>query len=201
MEVLARTDRCPWIHYTTVYKVFAKWADDESLWQAFIASVAHLAAEKHLDTSVLHGDGTNTVAKKGAMELDMRGTSIRSSTLPSMRCGCGSNGPLRGRTNASGCCSVLNASSSGCVFHGILPFIPQQSCHLIHSKVATPPGAKAPFLIGAQRRGIFSKYPAVILVVKSCSPRTSSAAVAMVGHGMTLNNAGLSDTGTKGTGA
>ncbi len=25
----------------------------------------------------------------------------------------GSNGPLRGRTNASGCCSVLNASSSG----------------------------------------------------------------------------------------
>src|SRR4051812_45236959 len=48
----------PAIHDTTVYKVFAKWADDGSLWQAFIASVAHLAAEKHLDTSVLHGDGT-----------------------------------------------------------------------------------------------------------------------------------------------
>ncbi len=57
----------PVIHYTTVYKVFAKWADDGSLWQAFIASVRHLAAEKQLDTSVLHGDGTNTVAKKGAM--------------------------------------------------------------------------------------------------------------------------------------
>src|SRR4030095_4430817 len=27
------------IHYTTVYKVFAKWADDGSLWQAFVASV------------------------------------------------------------------------------------------------------------------------------------------------------------------
>src|SRR5213592_4421536 len=54
----------PAIHYTTVYKVFAKWADDGSLWQAFIASVRHLAAEKRLDTSVLHGDGTNTVAKK-----------------------------------------------------------------------------------------------------------------------------------------
>src|SRR3989441_449641 len=66
----------PAIHYTTVYKVFAKWADDGSLWQAFVASVRHLAAEQHLDTSVLHGDGTNTVAKKGAMELDMRGTSI-----------------------------------------------------------------------------------------------------------------------------
>ena len=42
----------PAIHYTTVYRVFAKWADDGSLWQACIASVAHLAAEKHLDTSV-----------------------------------------------------------------------------------------------------------------------------------------------------
>ena len=38
----------PAIHYTTVYKVFAKWADDGSLWQAFVASVRHLAAEKQL---------------------------------------------------------------------------------------------------------------------------------------------------------
>ena len=45
----------------------AKWADDGSLWQAFIASVAHLAAEKQLDLRVLHGDGTNTVAKKGCV--------------------------------------------------------------------------------------------------------------------------------------
>jgi transposase len=65
------------IHYTTVYKAFAKWADDGSLWQAFIASVRHLAAEKHLDTRVLHGDGTNTVAKKGAMGLGTRVTSTR----------------------------------------------------------------------------------------------------------------------------
>jgi hypothetical protein len=57
----------PAIHYTTVYKVFAKWADDGSLWQAFIASVRHLADQKYLDLSVLHGDGTNTVAKKGGM--------------------------------------------------------------------------------------------------------------------------------------
>src|SRR6059058_5239223 len=33
----------PAIHYTTVYKVFAKRADDGSLWQTFVASVAHLA--------------------------------------------------------------------------------------------------------------------------------------------------------------
>ena len=67
----------PAIHDTTVYRIFAKWANDGSLWQAGIASVAHLAAEKHLDTSVLYGDGTNTVAKKEAMGLDMRDTSIR----------------------------------------------------------------------------------------------------------------------------
>src|SRR5208283_5008688 len=53
------------IHYTTVYKVFAKWSDDGSLDQAFIASVRHLAEQNHLDLSVLHGDGSNTVAKKG----------------------------------------------------------------------------------------------------------------------------------------
>ena len=67
----------PAIHYTTVYRVFAKWADDGSLWQAFIASVRHLAAEKQLDTRVLHGDGTNTVAKKGAMALATRATNIK----------------------------------------------------------------------------------------------------------------------------
>ena len=53
------------IHYTTIYRVFAKWSDDGSLDQAFIASVRLLAAHGHLDLNVLHGDGTNTVAKKG----------------------------------------------------------------------------------------------------------------------------------------
>ena len=67
----------PVIHYTTIYKVFAKWADDGSLWQAFVASVRHLATEKHLDLSVLHGDGTNTVAKKGAMALATQATNTR----------------------------------------------------------------------------------------------------------------------------
>ena len=72
------------IHDTTVYRALAKWADDGALWQAFVASVRHLAAEKHLDVSVLHGDGTNTVAKKGAMVLGIRGTNIRraSNTSP-----------------------------------------------------------------------------------------------------------------------
>jgi transposase len=76
-------DGKPAIHYTTVYKVFAKWADDGSLWQAFVASVRHLAAEKQLDLSVLHGDGTNTVAKKGGMALGSRGINTRRVTKSS----------------------------------------------------------------------------------------------------------------------
>jgi len=76
----------PAIHYTTVYKVFATWADDGPLWRAFMASVRHLAAEKHLDLRVLHGDGTNTVAKKGAMALASRGTNTGRArrSLPSL---------------------------------------------------------------------------------------------------------------------
>src|SRR6266702_4243475 len=57
------TDGKPAIHYTTVYKVFARWSDDGSLAQAFIASVRHLADHHQLDLRILHGDGTNTVAK------------------------------------------------------------------------------------------------------------------------------------------
>jgi transposase len=86
LPVPTDTQGNPAIHYTTVYKVFAKWADDGSLWQAFVASVRHLAAEKQLDLSVLHGDGTNTVAKKGAMALGSRGTNTRKArrSLPSL---------------------------------------------------------------------------------------------------------------------
>ena len=67
----------PAIHYTNVYRAFAKWAHDGSLEQAFIASVAHLSDEKKLDVRILHGNGTNTVAKKGAMASATRATSIK----------------------------------------------------------------------------------------------------------------------------
>jgi transposase len=67
----------PELHYTNVYRAFAKWADDGSLQQAFMASVGHLSDEKKLDVCVLHGDGTNTVAKKGEMASGIRATSTR----------------------------------------------------------------------------------------------------------------------------
>jgi hypothetical protein len=65
MPVPKASDGTALIHYTTIYKVFAKWAHDGSLEQAFIASVRHLAEQHHLDLNILHGDDTNTVAKKG----------------------------------------------------------------------------------------------------------------------------------------
>jgi transposase len=65
LPVLKASDGKAEIHYTTVYKVFARWSDDGSLEHAFIASVRHLADHHQLDLSILHGDGTNTVAKKG----------------------------------------------------------------------------------------------------------------------------------------
>src|SRR5918994_5847522 len=67
----------PAIHYSNVYRAFAKWADDGSLQQAFIASVGHLSDEKKLDLRVLHGDGTNTMAKKGAMGSATRAISTK----------------------------------------------------------------------------------------------------------------------------
>jgi hypothetical protein len=68
MEVLARAQGHQGhaaIHYTTVYKVFARRSGDGLLEDAFIASVGHLSDHNQLDLCVLHGDGTNTVAKKG----------------------------------------------------------------------------------------------------------------------------------------
>jgi hypothetical protein len=67
----------PELHYTNVYRAFATWSDDGSLQQAFTASVRHLSDEKKLDIRVLHGDGTNTVAKKGVMGLATRAISTR----------------------------------------------------------------------------------------------------------------------------
>jgi transposase len=93
------TTGTPEIHYTNIYRAFAKWADDGSLQQAFMASVAHLADEKKLDLRVLHGDGTNTVAKKGGMASGIQALNIRRarrlSPLPITRAVSSLHAPLR----------------------------------------------------------------------------------------------------------
>jgi hypothetical protein len=70
-------DGRPEIHYPGVFKLFARGCADSSLEQAFIASVEHLDEHQKRDLSLLHGDGSNTVAKKGAMKLVTVATSTR----------------------------------------------------------------------------------------------------------------------------
>ena len=65
------------LHYTGVFKLFARWAEDGSLERAFIASVKQLDEAHQLDLSLLHGDGSNTVAKKGGTELATAATNTR----------------------------------------------------------------------------------------------------------------------------
>jgi hypothetical protein len=65
------------LHYTGVFKLFARWAEDGSLERAFMASVKHLDEAKKLDLSLLHGDGSNTVAKKGATQSATAATNTR----------------------------------------------------------------------------------------------------------------------------
>ena len=65
------------LHDTGVFKLFARWAEDGSLERAFIASVKQLDQAHKLDLSLLHGDGSNTVAKKGGTRLATAATNIR----------------------------------------------------------------------------------------------------------------------------
>ena len=53
------------IHWSNVYKWHNRWSKDGSYEKLFEASVEHLLESDQLDTSCLHGDGSNTVAKKG----------------------------------------------------------------------------------------------------------------------------------------
>jgi transposase len=65
------------LHYTNVYKWHNRWAKNGSYQALFEASIIHLHQTEQLDTSVLHGDGSNTVAKKGAQASATPAISIR----------------------------------------------------------------------------------------------------------------------------
>ena len=54
------------LHDTNVYKWHNRWSKDGSYQTLFKASIIQLHHTDQLDTSVLHGDGSNTVVKKGA---------------------------------------------------------------------------------------------------------------------------------------
>lgn len=55
------------IHYTNIFRSFKYWNQHSCFDRIFEASVARLFKAKMLDLSIIHGDGTTTVAKKGAI--------------------------------------------------------------------------------------------------------------------------------------
>lgn len=65
------------LHWSNVYKWHNRWSKDGSYETLFEASVIHLLDTDQLDTNQLHGDGSNTVVKKGAMASVIRDTNIR----------------------------------------------------------------------------------------------------------------------------
>lgn len=79
------------IHPSNVHKWHVRWSTDGSYERLLEASVLHLRQTDQLDLSLLHGDASNTVAKKGEPAWATPATSTRPATRSS---------PLR-RTTAS----------------------------------------------------------------------------------------------------
>jgi len=65
------------VYWTTVYKRHHRWCHDGSYDRLFKHSVHLLNVFGKLDLSVLHGDGSNAIAKKGAKTLGTLATNTR----------------------------------------------------------------------------------------------------------------------------
>lgn len=65
------------IHWSNVYRWHNRWSKDGSYQNLFESSVIFLKDKNKLDLSVIHGDGSNTVAKKGAPDSVTPDTNIR----------------------------------------------------------------------------------------------------------------------------
>lgn len=63
----------PEIHYTRIFCKYQQWNEDGSLVKSFEHSVLRLKEHDLLEASVLHGDGTCTVAKKGGDNIGRNG--------------------------------------------------------------------------------------------------------------------------------
>ncbi len=65
------------LHWSNVYKWHNRWSKDGSYDKLFEASIIHLHDTDQLDTTQLHGDGSNTVVKKGETASVIQDTNIR----------------------------------------------------------------------------------------------------------------------------
>ncbi len=69
--------RHPELHWSNIYKWHNRWSKDGSYQKLFEASVIHVLDTDQLDTSQLHGDGSNTVVKKGVTTSVIQATNIK----------------------------------------------------------------------------------------------------------------------------
>jgi transposase len=65
------------IHWSNVYRHHNRWSKDGSYQNLFYHSIKKLRDHDKLDLSILHGDGSNTLAKKGAKKSVIPGINIR----------------------------------------------------------------------------------------------------------------------------
>jgi hypothetical protein len=61
------------IHYPRIYSAFRRWEADGCIDAIFVGTVLKLQQDDLLDTSVIHGDGTTTAAKKGGDNIGFNG--------------------------------------------------------------------------------------------------------------------------------
>ena len=61
------------IHYTRIYRTWWRWVANGFIDAIFAGSVSRLHQDGLLDTTVIHGDGTTTAAKKGGDNLGFSG--------------------------------------------------------------------------------------------------------------------------------
>lgn len=68
------------LHWSKVYSRHNRWSKDGTYLKLFEISIINLAGTGELDLSILHGDGSNTVVKKGGQASGTQDTSIRRET-------------------------------------------------------------------------------------------------------------------------
>lgn len=73
LPIKTNADGQPEIHYTRIYQTFRRWEKDGCFDAIFENSLVQLKENNKLDTSVIHGDGTTTAAKKGGDNIGFNG--------------------------------------------------------------------------------------------------------------------------------
>ncbi len=68
------------LHWSNVYKRHNQWSKDGSYQKLLSASIINLKDTDQLDISIIHGDGSNTIVKKGVLESVIQDINTRKET-------------------------------------------------------------------------------------------------------------------------